>query len=102
MKVILFYKSKSISHPREEWFGRGVWNTPKTYIRRIYADAVDNPEYPVPLGYWEWTTKQRRPTLRDRYWDWISGHLCIMPPEDEFYDCTVPAQIAEKILRKLG
>ena len=105
MKVSLFYESKSINRPREEWYGRGVWNTPQTYIRRIYANAVDNPEYPIPLGYCEWITKQQRPTLRDR-WNWITTlswmvEKGIKIQDAEFYDCTVPDEIVEKILRKV-
>jgi len=99
MKVTLFYKLKYIEHKDEKWgYCRSLdlWHIPKTYIRRIYVNAVDNPEYPVPLGYWEWTIIERRPTLKER---WVEQ---IRNPKREQYDCTVPNQIAEKILTKLG
>jgi hypothetical protein len=102
MKVTLFYKLKSIDHPDEKWGycrSLGLWHIPKTYIRRIYVNAVDNPEYPVPLGYWEWTTIQRRPTLVERWVDQLDQGYT---PTREHYDCTVPDQIVEKILAKLG
>jgi hypothetical protein len=118
MKVTLFYKSKTIDRPDESWYERGVWNIPKTHIGRIYVNAVDSPQYPVPLGYWEHTIKERRPTLRDRYSKWLERYYNTHPPHlipalfaftssyvrenPVFYDCTVPDQIAEKILRKLG
>jgi len=97
MKVVLFYKSKPIGPSEKERVCFGLTWVPKTYIRRIYVNAVDNPEYPVPLGYWEWTTIERRPTFKER---WGGGQYYV--PICEQYDCTVPDQIAEKILAKLG
>jgi hypothetical protein len=106
MKVVLFYKeSQSINRPDEAWFYRGVTTIPKTYIKRIYANTADDPNYPVPLGYWEQTVKERRPTLRERYWypNWFGGTPeFLIDPYYKRYDCTVPDQIAKKILRKLG